>query len=81
MEYEINHTLCKEESRLFAECAKASGLRVVIDCKPQFQKFTECSNRWFNDEEFRQRITNEYLAKRKKFRETGVAEKSPFKRL
>lgn len=81
MEYKINHELCHEESRIFSECAKEKGFRVVFDCKPQLKVFTECSNRYFRDEEFRKQMTEEYLAKRNKYRQTGEAERSPFKRI
>ena len=81
MEYKINHELCKEESREFSECAKAQGLRVVVDCKILLKKFEDCSNRWWRDEEFKKQAEAEYIEKRRKFRQTGESEKSPFKRL
>lgn len=80
MEHKITHELCSEPAREFAECAKAKGLRVVIDCKSLLKKFEECTNRWFRDEEFKKQCEQEYLAKRKKFQETGEYERSPFKR-
>lgn len=81
VEYKITNELCREEQRLFAECAKVSGLRVVIDCKPLMRKFEECSNKHWRDGEVRKQVEKEYLEKRKRFRETGQAEKTPFKRL
>lgn len=81
LEYKITHELCREEHKLFSECAKESGLRVVVDCKPLLRSFEECHNRYWRDEETRKQVEQDYLAKRKKFRETGESEKSPFKRL
>ena len=81
MEYKITHELCADQARDFAECSKAKGLRVVVDCKQLLRTFEECTNKWWRDEEFKKQSEEEYLAKRKKFRETGVAEKSPFKRI
>lgn len=81
LEYKITHELCSEQARKFAECAKASGFRVVLDCTALRKEFEVCTNKWWNDEGLRKDVTDEYLAKRKKFRETGVAEKSPFSRL
>lgn len=80
-EYKINHELCREESRLFHECAKSKGFRVALDCKEALETFKECSNRWFRDEEFQKQMEKEYIEKRTRFRETGQAERSPFKRI
>jgi len=80
MEYKIARELCAEENRLFAQCSRQAGLRVVIDCKLLLKQFHECANRWFQDEEFKKQMEQEYLAKRAKFRKTGVAEKSPITR-
>lgn len=81
MEYKITHELCSKEAKEFADCARASGLKVIITCRDLRNKFEECSNKWWNDEEFKKQMEDEYLEKRKRFRETGEAEKSPFKRL
>lgn len=80
-EYKINHELCREESRIFHECAKSKGLRVVFDCREYLKTFQDCSNRWFRDEEFQKQMEKEYIEKRTRFEETGQAEKSPFKRI
>lgn len=81
MEYKINHELCREESRIFSECAKEAGLKVVVECRDLLKKFHECSNRYFNDEELKKQVEKEYLEKREHFRKTGQpAEKSPFSR-
>lgn len=81
VEYKINHELCREESRLFHECAKNSGFLVAVNCKQLLKTFEGCSNRWFRDEEFREKVKKEYLEKRAHYRRTGEAEKSPFKRI
>lgn len=81
LEYKITHELCSEEARLFAECAKASGLRVIFDCRQLRKQFEECSNKYWRDEATRELVKKEYLEKRRKFRETGEAEKSPFARI
>lgn len=82
MEYKIAHELCREEQRLFAECAKEKGLKVVWDCKGLLKKFEECSNRWWRDEEFKKQVEKEYIEKREHFRKTGQPiERSPFKRI
>jgi hypothetical protein len=81
LEYKITHELCSEEARLFAECAKKSGFRVIFDCKDLRKKFEECSNKYWRDEATRKKVEEEYLEKRRKYKETGVAEKSPFSRI
>lgn len=81
LEYKITHELCADLAKEFADCSKAAGLKVVRDCKPIMQKFTECTNKYYRDEGVRKQVEDEYLAKRKKFRETGIAEPSPFKRV
>lgn len=81
MEYKINHELCREESRIFSECAKESGLKATINCRDVLKKFQDCSNRWFRDEEFRKEMEDEYIEKRERFRRTGEREKSPFTRI
>lgn len=77
MEYKISHELCHDESKEFADCARESGPKVVINCRGVLKKYEECSNRWFRDENFRKETEQEYIDKRRKFRETGQAEKSP----
>lgn len=81
LEYKITRELCSEQAKKFAECSKAAGLRVIFDCKSIRKEFEDCSNRWWNDEGLRKEVTDEYLAKRKRFRETGEAERSPFARI
>lgn len=81
LEYKINHELCREESRIFSECAKKSGFKVVFQCRDVLKKFEDCSNRYFRDEEMRKQVEEEYLEKREKYRKTGQSEKSPFTRV
>lgn len=82
LEYKINHELCREESRIFSECAKESGLMVAMNCKESLKKFHACSNKYSNDEEVKKQVEKEYLEKREYFRRTGKPfEKSPFGRL
>lgn len=81
LELKINTEYCNEQLKNFHDCAKEAGLLVTFKCKPIYNVFVECSNKWFNDEGLREEVTQEYLRKRDKFRKTGVAEKSPFSRL
>lgn len=81
LEYKITHELCSEEAKRFAECSRAAGFKVITDCRPLRKDFEDCTNRWWNDEELKKQVKDEYLSKRKKFRDTGEAEKSPFKRI
>lgn len=81
MEYKINHELCREESRIFSECAKQHGVQVVGNCKDLLKKFHDCSNKYFNDEELKKQMEKEYVEKREHYRKTGQPfEKSPFSR-
>ena len=81
LEYKITHELCSAEAKDFAMCAKEAGFRVVIDCRQVRKLFEECSNRYWRDESVRKQVEEEYLEKRRKYRETGVSEKSPFSRI
>lgn len=81
LEYKITHELCAESAKEFADCSKESGFKVVVQCRDILKKFEECTNKYWRDESVRKEVEEEYLAKRKKYRETGVAEKSPFKRV
>lgn len=81
LEYKITHELCAKEAKDFADCSRAAGFKVVVDCKGFMNNLKECTNKYWNDEDVRKQVQDEYLAKRKKFQETGEAERSPFKRL
>jgi len=81
LELKINTELCHNEFADFMKCAKEKNFRLVTDCKDIYKVFGACSNRWFNDDELKKQVEQEYLEKKKRFKETGERTKSPFTRL
>lgn len=81
MDIKISRELCYEEHNTYQNCAKESGFLVFIKCKPAYKVYTDCSNRWFNDEQFRKEMEEEYLKARRKYRKEGIPDEVNSRRL
>lgn len=66
---------CVPEVEAFSECCKKAGLAMVLTCRKQNQALKDCMLKWYQNEEFKERCKNEYLAERSEFRRTGVTKK------
>ncbi|CAH1984280.1 unnamed protein product [Acanthoscelides obtectus] len=63
---------CFKEVEAFTICCKDSGLLMVWKCREQNSMLKECLTHWYQDEDFRNRCTKEYLEERTEYRRTGV---------
>ncbi|XP_045137700.1 COX assembly mitochondrial protein homolog isoform X2 [Portunus trituberculatus] len=67
---------CTAEVEDFTQCCKASGLAMVMLCSQQNSTLKACLTKWYQDEEFKKRCTEEFLAERREFRRTGLTKKA-----
>ncbi|XP_078044790.1 COX assembly mitochondrial protein homolog [Augochlora pura] len=72
---------CKEEVAEFTKCCAASNVLMVFKCKDENSILKSCLTKWFSDEKFREECTQQYLNDRKRYRTTGVPNKSRFSQL
>lgn len=66
---------CVNEVQDFLKCCKESSLSMVIFCRKENDVMKSCLTKWYLDEEFKQRCTNEYLQERSEYRRTGIPQK------
>ncbi|KAK8384305.1 hypothetical protein O3P69_009225 [Scylla paramamosain] len=67
---------CTAEVEEFTNCCKDSGLAMVVYCRQQNSTLKSCLTKWYQDEEFKKRCTEEFLAERSEFRRTGLTKKA-----
>lgn len=48
---------------------------MVIACQKENDQMKRCLTSYYQDEKFKERCTNEYLAERSEFRRTGITKK------
>uniref|UniRef100_A0A6B0UU93 COX assembly mitochondrial protein n=1 Tax=Ixodes ricinus TaxID=34613 RepID=A0A6B0UU93_IXORI len=63
---------CTDLVAEFGVCCKKQGLLLPFLCRKENNALKACLKKWYDDPDFRQLCTQEYLADRKRFRETGV---------
>lgn len=63
---------CSDLVAEFGVCCKKQGLLLPFLCRKENNALKACLKKWYDDPDFRQQCTEEYLADRKRFRETGV---------
>ncbi|KAB7498056.1 COX assembly mitochondrial-like protein [Armadillidium nasatum] len=66
---------CVEQFAKFRECCKATNLTLVFKCRKENTALKSCLERWYYDDDFRERCTQEYLQERSEFRRTGITKK------
>ncbi|XP_022691078.1 COX assembly mitochondrial protein homolog [Varroa jacobsoni] len=66
---------CAAEVKAFGECAKREGLSVVFNCRRENDAMKSCMVRWYTDSQFKEECTQQYLADRTHYRETGIKKK------
>jgi hypothetical protein len=54
---------------------ETAGYGSFITCKNEITAMNDCLRYWYTSPEFRKECEELYLAKRKRFRETGIVEK------
>ncbi|KAK5640767.1 hypothetical protein RI129_009314 [Pyrocoelia pectoralis] len=70
---------CTEEVKHFSECCKSSSVLMVVKCRNENSALKDCLGRWYHDEEFKSRCTEEYLNERSEYRRTGIGKKKTSK--
>lgn len=63
---------CSEEVQNFSKCCKESSLLMVAQCRNENDALKSCLTKWYEDEEFKERCTKEYLNERNEYRRTGI---------
>ncbi|OQR77133.1 hypothetical protein BIW11_07307 [Tropilaelaps mercedesae] len=66
---------CVEQVEAFGMCAKREGFSVVFKCRKENATMVSCMEKWYNDAEFNKECTEQYLAQRTYYRETGIRRK------
>lgn len=66
---------CTSEVEAFSKCCAESGLLMVVKCRKENSDLKACLTKWYNDEDFKQECTEEYLAERSEYRRTGIGKK------
>lgn len=70
---------CVEEVEIFGKCCQEAKLLMVSRCREETSQLKSCLTKWYQNEEFRQLCTEEYLKQRSEYRRTGI--KKPTKRV
>jgi COX assembly protein 1 len=63
----------------FEECCKNASVFMVIKCRTQNNRLKGCLSEWYNNQQFREYVTQLYIDERAEYRRTGVQKK--FKRM
>ncbi|XP_043475493.1 COX assembly mitochondrial protein homolog [Leptopilina heterotoma] len=66
---------CADVSIEFGKCSKDAGLLMPWKCREENSKLQECLKYWFNNQEFRDYCTEQYLSERSEYRRTGIPPK------
>lgn len=69
---------CTKEVAEFERCCKDSSLLMVVKCRHENSVLKDCLSNWYQNDDFKQLCTEEYLKERSEFRKTGI--KKPMKR-
>ncbi|XP_014250937.1 COX assembly mitochondrial protein homolog [Cimex lectularius] len=67
---------CTSEVADFNKCCKEHGLLMVLNCRKENTKMKDCYTYWYQNPEFKQLCTEEYLQERAEYRMTGITKKS-----
>lgn len=66
---------CIEEVKQFSDCCKENSVLMVISCRKENDSLKECLAKWYKDDDFKKRCTEEYLKERSEYRRTGITQK------
>lgn len=59
----------------FSKCCKENGFKMTFKCRDENRALWNCVEKWFFDEEFKEKCTQEYLKERSEYRRTGIPTK------
>ncbi|XP_076755930.1 COX assembly mitochondrial protein homolog [Xylocopa sonorina] len=72
---------CVAEVAEFTECCKNNAnILMPFKCKQENKMLIQCLERWYNDTDFREECTQQYLDARSEYRRTGISQKSKYQR-
>ncbi|XP_026726282.1 COX assembly mitochondrial protein homolog [Trichoplusia ni] len=63
---------CIAEVAEFEKCCKESALLMVVKCRRENSVMKDCLGNWYQNDEFKQQCTEEYLKQRSEYRRTGI---------
>lgn len=63
---------CVEEVKQFSACCKANNVFMVVMCRQENTALKDCLTKWYLNEDFKKRCTDEYLKERSEYRSTGI---------
>ncbi|XP_060553544.1 uncharacterized protein LOC132714655 [Ruditapes philippinarum] len=72
---EESRKLCVDDVKGFDDCVSKAGFFFFIKCQSASKTLRKCQLNWFNNEEFRTKITEKYLDERAEYRRTGITQK------
>uniref|UniRef100_A0A183CHI6 Pex2_Pex12 domain-containing protein n=1 Tax=Globodera pallida TaxID=36090 RepID=A0A183CHI6_GLOPA len=73
MDKEVHKTECRSEFSAVVQCLRVEGsLLGPQKCKPYLKVYEDCKLMKFQDDDFRKKVTEDYIEERSKFREMGL---------
>jgi len=66
---------CSKEVEEFTKCCKESSIAMVVHCRQQNSALKSCLTSWYQNEDFKQECTEEFLKERTEYRRTGIKKK------
>ncbi|KAI3415727.1 hypothetical protein GPALN_005314 [Globodera pallida] len=76
MDKEVHKTECRSEFSAVVQCLRVEGsLLGPHKCKPYLKVYEDCKLMKFQDDDFRKKVTEDYIEERSKFREMGLNKK------
>uniref|UniRef100_T1JIQ4 COX assembly mitochondrial protein n=1 Tax=Strigamia maritima TaxID=126957 RepID=T1JIQ4_STRMM len=63
---------CPELVKAFGDCCLANGASMIVLCRKENAALKECLTKWYQNEEFKQICTEEYLRERSEYRRSGI---------
>ncbi|XP_043517235.1 COX assembly mitochondrial protein homolog [Frieseomelitta varia] len=66
---------CVQQVKEFSDCCKKANVLMGFKCRKENSALKECLSRWYNDSDFKEQCTQEYLDERSEYRRTGISKK------
>lgn len=71
---------CVQEVKEFSECCKKANVLMGFKCQKENSALKKCLTQWYNDLDFREQCTQEYLDERSEYRRTGTSKRPKYSR-
>ncbi|XP_014479387.1 PREDICTED: COX assembly mitochondrial protein homolog [Dinoponera quadriceps] len=66
---------CVDEVKEFNECCIKWSWKMIYKCRKVNENMKACMGEWYFNDDFIKECTEQYLAERKEYRETGIPKK------